>query len=145
MDEPQMMTTTARSQAVGLCLVLLSSLSSLAIAAQPAIPKTLEDLKFRSVEQFEVSALPTGPVMGYRELSFKTKEFTYIPSDGIESGRYEWDAKKGDVIGTARSGKRYKGSYSPKTKILTWDGVKFKILPPAKDNEQPPKSPSAPK
>lgn len=103
---------------------------------EPGYPKSLDGLEFRSLYKFEIGALPTGPVTGYRKLKFHKGEFTYIPSDGIETGPYEWDPKTGKVEGKSLSEKVFKGKYDQAKKILTWEGVKYKILDPEKPKKQ---------
>ena len=99
-------------------------------------PKTLESLRFRSVEKFQTGALPTGPVFGHRTLDFRDGKFTYIPSDGIETGDYKWNPMTGKVEGTSLSGKIYKGQYDHRTKTLTWDGAKYKVQEPEKPKDK---------
>jgi hypothetical protein len=113
------------------CVIVLPTL-----AEEPKVPKTLDGLQFQSVKKFEIGALPTGPVMGFRSLNFKDGKFTYAPSDAIETGDYKWDATTGFVTGTGLSDKKFKGQYDAKSKTLTWDGAKYKVPEPSKPKDK---------
>jgi hypothetical protein len=129
------------------CFLTFAICSAASISAdEPELPKTLDGLEFRSINKFEVSVLPSGPVMSYRVLKFKDGEFNFSPSDYIVSGKYNWDPKRGEIGAASKDGKTYKGSYNPKTKILTWDGARYKAQTPNKtkghDSKSSPRSKS---
>lgn len=112
----------------GLLMMILFT-ASLLEAAQWL--KSLSGMKFQSVDKFVVGELPTGPVEGYRTIMFqKDRTFTYQQSDAVYTGRFQWDSKSGRLIAKISGGQLIKAKMDAKTKILDWDGAKYKQIVP---------------
>src|SRR5262249_23693966 len=104
----------------------------LSAAAAQDITDPLAGKQFRSLDKHEVGLGPKGVELGYWSLSFKGGTFSWRHSDVVESGKYEYNAKTGEITGRPRAGKLvYRGNYDAKTGVLTWEKVKYK-QPPAK-------------
>ena len=103
--------------------------STAALAEWAKLPKSLAGLKFQSVKQFLIGELPTGPVLGHRIISFqKDGIVTYQESDAVYFGPYVWDSKSGRLTGKLSGGLSLKARIDPKTGILLWDGVGYKLM-----------------
>lgn len=123
-----------------LCLVIVGAfLLGGALTGQESLPvqgndpKGLVGAQFESEKEYQIGALPTGPILGKRTVHFQEKgNFTYAISDGIEVGTFSWNSKTGAIRGKAMSGKIYQGKYDETTKKLTWDGGKYTLIAPVK-------------
>ena len=94
-------------------------------------PKTLAGLKFQSVKQFAIGELPTGPVYGYRTIFFqKDGTLTYQQSDAVYLGQYVWNSKNGQLSVKLSGGNAFKARIDPKSGVLLWEGVQYKVLKP---------------
>lgn len=100
---------------------------SAASADEGEMPWTLAGKRFQSLEMFQIGVLPTGPVEGFRMVMFQDDgKFSYAPSDGLFAGDFTWDARTGKVVGTALGGRRFTGRFDLRTRVLLWDGAKYR-------------------
>src|SRR5262245_43423828 len=108
-----------------LAIVVMASGTRDAAAADP-----LDGKVFRSVEKLTGGERRDGTVnLIHWEIRFKDKSFTWLHTDVVSLGTYEFDAKTGAVV-IKDSG--LKASYEDKTGVLTWDGRKYEAAKPEK-------------
>src|SRR5262245_59728054 len=104
---------------------VVASTAQYATAADP-----LDGKVFRSVEKLTGGERRDGTVnLIHWEIRFKDKSFTWLHTDVVSPGTYEFDAKTGAVV-IKDSG--LKASYEDKTGVLTWDGRKYEAAKPEK-------------
>jgi hypothetical protein len=89
-----------------------------AAAADP-----LDGKVFLSVEKLTGGDHPDGTVsLIHWKIRFKDKSFTWLHTDVVSAGTYEFDDKTGAVVIT---GSGLQASLDARTGVLTWDGHKY--------------------
>lgn len=87
----------------------------------------INNSNFKSVNQYEVGLGPNGSVMGYWSISFGENSFAWAHSDVFEEGSYTC---KNNILNVKVSSQSITSSYDKDKKILTWDGIEYKMVKP---------------
>jgi len=89
-------------------------------AADPLGGKT-----FRSLERLPGGERRDGTVAQVRwEISFQGKSYSWLHSDIIATGTYEYDTRTG-ALAVKAGGRQVEASYDAKAGVLTWDKHKY--------------------
>jgi hypothetical protein len=108
-----------------LAVTVMAGGTPYAAAADP-----LDGKVFRSVEKLTGGDRRDGSVNRIHwEVRFKGNSFTWLHTDVLSRGTYEFDAETGAV--TVKDS-NLKASFDAKTGVLTWDGKKYEAVKPAK-------------
>lgn len=85
--------------------------------------------QFQSLKKLERGLTPTGVALGYWTIRFANGKFNWSYSDVAESGTYEYQANTNKFIARRTFQQRpIKAEYDPKTGILTWEKVQYKVV-----------------
>jgi hypothetical protein len=95
----------------------------LLVLPRPAAADPLDGKVFRSVEKLTGGDRRDGTVnLIHWEVRFKGGSFTWLHTDVLSPGTYQFDAKTGAVV---IKGSNLQASFDAKTGVLTWDGRKY--------------------